>query len=61
MLTPKDIIKLSKVLATKEDINELKTTVTKISETVNSSTASTDNLAKKVDTTSTENIIIKSA
>lgn len=48
MLTNEDIVKLSEVLATKEDIKELKTHVASLESSLQSLITSVDNLAKAV-------------
>ena len=58
MLTDKDItnltVKLSAVLATKEDIRELKSEVADLRESLRSLTTSVDNLAKAVNNLTVE-------
>ncbi len=48
MLTNEDIVQLSAVLATKEDIKELRGEITELRESLNMLTKSVDNLAKAV-------------
>ena len=48
MLTNEDIVKLSQVLATKEDIKELKAEINELRESLRMLTNSVDSLAKAV-------------
>ena len=59
MLTNEDIVKLSEVLATKEDIKELKNQVTSLESSLQSLTTSVDNLAKAVKDLSVEYTTVK--
>jgi hypothetical protein len=59
MITNKDIEKLAKVLATKEDIKELKDDIAKIDITLESHTTILDGLSKKTDKIDSENTLIK--
>lgn len=59
MITNADIIKLAKVLATKEDIRDLSERVGKMEVSINSLTTSVDGLTKKVTNIEAENIAIK--
>jgi archaellum component FlaC len=54
MLTPEDIIKLSEVLATKEDIKEIKAEISEIRNSLNDLITTVDNLAKAVKDLTTE-------
>lgn len=59
MITNADIIKLAKVLATKQDIIELRTEMSDMKNSINSLTTTVDGLAKKVDKLETETLTIK--
>jgi len=59
MLTTEDIQKLSEVLATKEDIKDLKSDMNALRELVQALTLSVDKLVKAVETLNQEYTIIK--
>ena len=54
MLTSEDIIKLMEVLATKDDVREIRQDVSVLRESIQELTVSVDRLAKSVDTLTTE-------
>jgi hypothetical protein len=59
MITNADIVKLAKVLATKEDIRDLSERVDKVEVSLNSLTITVDGLVRKVDKIDLENTAIK--
>ena len=60
MLTDQDIIKLSAVLATKEDIKDLKQETQNLRESLNILTTSVDKLAKSVSDLKVEYVAVMS-
>lgn len=59
MITNADIAKLAKVLATKEDIKALDERLTRVEETVSSSSTVLDGLVKDVKYLKDENLVLK--
>ena len=59
MLTNEDIIKLSKVLATNEDIKDVKSDIVRLENKVDKLQTSVDNLGKMVKTFQEEHIIMR--